>query len=441
MIWSRGADARINREFRAHRATNDPEVGRLLERERGVAKLKGLIAAAGGGCGRGVLVEGPAVQAARLAAQVAKELIAPTRRRSLHDVPASARDLTAEWLTAVLCREAPGAAVVEVEVLAGSAGTSTRTALRVGYNAAGRQAGLPTRLFVKTAANFQQRLLLMLGGLAESETIFFRHIRPELDRLRSPRAYHAAFDPRTFRSIVVMDDLSSQGWAFPDPMRETITRNDAEDMVDQMAYYHAAFWDGQRLTRERSRLPTSELFQRRLNRFGFQHAARIGIERGRSAISPAVYRRKQEIFPAAMRSLRINSTGWLTLLHQDVHQGNWLRDREGRMGLYDWQAVATGESALDYTYALAVNLRADDRRAWEHDLLERYLWRLGEEGVNHPPAFEHAWLRYRQQPFHVLIWALATIGAGGLQPKDYMLRWLQRIATFVDEHQSLDSLL
>ena len=385
----------------------------------------------------------PAVQAARLAGQVVRELIVPPRSGSLDDVPASVSALTVEWLTAVLCAEVPGAAVAELEASGGSVGTTTRTALRVGYNAAGQRAGLPTRLFVKTAATLQQRLMLMLGGVAESETLFFRHIRPALDRLRSPRAYYAAFDPRTFRSIVLMDDLKSQGWAFPDPMRETLTRDDAEDMVDQMAYYHAAFWNDPRLTRELSRPPTSERFQQRLNRLGFEYAMRIGIERGRSVIPSALYRRKREIFRTAMRSLRINSTGTLTLLHQDVHQGNWSRDPEGRLGLYDWQAVATGESALDYTYALAVNLRVQDRRAWEHDLLERYLWRLGAEAVTTPPAFDQAWLRYRQQPFHVLIWALATIGAGrlhaNLQPMDYMLRCLDRIATFIDDHESLDS--
>jgi hypothetical protein len=114
------------------------------------------------------------------------------------------------------------------------------------------------------------------------------------------------------------------------------------------------------------------------------------------------------------------------------------------MGLYDWQTAATGESALDYAYALAVNLRVQDRRAWERGLLERYLWRLGDEGVTKPPAFDQAWLRYRQQPLHVLTWALATLGAGrlrtNLQPKDYMLRCLERIATFIEDHESLDSL-
>lgn len=390
------------------------------------------------------LAANPVVQAARLVAQVARERVAPARPRSLEDVPASASALTTEWLTAALCRHVPGAAVVEFEVLAGSAGTSTRNALLVGYNCAGQRAGLPTRLFVKTAAGCRQRLMLVLSGVAESETTFFRHIRPKLERLRAPRACHVAFDPRAFRSIVVMDDLTQQGWSFPDPMREVLTRTDVEDMVDQMAYYHAAFWNDPRLTQELSRLPTSELFQQRLNKIGFEHGTRIGIEGGRSVIPPALYRRKREIFPLAMRSLHFNSTSTLTVLHQDVHQGNWLRDPGGRMGLYDWQAVAKGEWALDYTYALAVNLRVEDRRAWEHDLLERYLWRLGEEGAADRPTFDQAWLRYRQQSLHVLIWALATVGVGyfqaSLQPYDYMLRCLGRTARFVVDHSSLDSL-
>lgn len=384
------------------------------------------------------------VLAAKIAANVARERLLPKVATALEDVPASASALTTEWLTAVLCRNTPAAVVTNFEVLGGSDGTSSRRALQVHYNPAGTEAGLPTRLFMKSAASFQSRLMLGLGGVTQCETIFYRDIRPELDRLRSPRAFHAAFDSRTFGSIVLMDDLSADGWTFPDPMQDSINRQDAEDMVDQMAYYHAAFWDDPRLNRQFTQLPTTEVFQQRLNDVGLEKRARVGIERGRSVMPAALYRRKNEILPATMRALRLNSAGTLTVLHQDVHQGNWLRDPDGRMGLYDWQAVAKGEWALDFTYALANNLTTEDRRAWERELIERYLWRLGEEGVPRPPSFDEAWLRYRQQPFHVVVFALFTIGAGRLQPnmqpEDYMLRCWERIATFVDDHDSLDSL-
>jgi len=376
--------------------------------------------------------------AARVAINVARERIAPVRLTSLDDVPPSADALTTDWLTKALCRDAPSAAVVDFEVVGGSDGTSSRRALRVGYNAAGQEAGLPTRLFMKSAASFQSRLFLGVAGVTECETIFYRDLRPQLPGLRSPRSHFAAYDRRTFRSVVLMDDLSADGWAFPDPMQDTVSRRDAEDMVDQMAYYHAAFW-GQRLT-----VPTTERFQQRLNAVGVEKRARVGIERARPVTPPAVYRRKDELLPAVMRSLRLNSSGMPTVLHQDVHQGNWLRDPDGRMGLYDWQAVANGEWALDVSYAMAVNLPIEDRRAWERDLLERYLSRLADEAVANPPSFDDAWLRYRQQPFHVVVFALLTIGAGrmqpDMQPMEYMMRCWERIATFVDDHESLDSL-
>ena len=381
--------------------------------------------------------------AAKLAANVALERLMPGRVTSLKDVPPSAGALTNEWLTAALCREVPDALVVDLEVVGGSDGTSSRRALRVEYNAAGHQAGLPTRLFTKSASSFQSRLMLVAGGVTESETIFYRDVRPQLDRLRSPRSYRAAFDPKTYRSIVVMDDLSAEGWTFPDPMQDTISRRDAEDMIDQMAYYHAAFWDDPRLSSQFGRLATTEIFQQRINDVGLLKAAHRGLDHIETTTPPAIYRRRDELIPTTMRALHLNSSGTPTLLHQDVHQGNWLRDPDGRMGLYDWQCVARGEWALDFAYAMSCNLPVEDRRAWERELLERYLWRLGEEGAQNPPSFEPAWLRYRQQPFHVVIFSLLTIGAGRfqpvMQPKDYMARCWERIATFLDDHDSLDS--
>ena len=136
--------------------------------------------------------------AAKLAANVARERLVPARVTSLRDLPPCADALTNEWLTAALCREVRGAAVVGFEVVGGSDGTSSRRALCVHYNEEGQQAGLPTRLFTKSASSFQSRLMLVAGGVTESETIFYRDIRSQLGRLRSPRAYHAAFDHRLF---------------------------------------------------------------------------------------------------------------------------------------------------------------------------------------------------------------------------------------------------
>lgn len=382
--------------------------------------------------------------AAKVVANVARERLRPPTVTSISDVPPSADGLTAEWLTGALCGDVPGARVERVEVVGGSDGTSSRRALELTYNRVGEEAGLPAHAFVKSAASLQSRLMLVLGQVTESETIFYRHIRPQLPDLRSPAAFHAASDPRTFRSIAVLEDLSVAGYRFPDPMQDTVSRRDAEDMVDQMAYYHGSFWDDPRLrTGPIAALPDTLTFQQRLNDVGLLRRARVGVERTAHATPPRVRARRHEILDTTMRALALNAAGVPTVLHQDVHHGNWMRDPDGRMGLYDWQAVARGEWALDYVYALAVNLTPDDRRAWERDLLARYLERLAEHGVTRPPSFDEAWLRYRQQPFHVAIFALFTIGAGrmqpDMQPRAYMMRCWERIATFMDDHDSLDA--
>lgn len=154
----------------------------------------------------------------------------------------------------------------------GSDGTSSRRALTVTYNDAGKAAGLPTALFTKSTATFTSRLLIGLTGIMQGESVFYTHIRPELT-LRSPRAFRAAaFDPVTYRSIVLLDDLTADGWTFPDPLTTVVERAGAEDMVTEMAAYHAHLWGSLRLTTEFRELRTSERFQIDLNR-------RIGFDK------------------------------------------------------------------------------------------------------------------------------------------------------------------
>src|SRR5947209_2776345 len=94
----------------------------------------------------------------RVGFHVLSERVRPAPLRTLADVPRTPDDVTPEWLTACLCREHPGAVVTDIENLGGSSGTSTRRRLRVGYNEAGRAAGLPEHLYAKTTTTVTQRL-------------------------------------------------------------------------------------------------------------------------------------------------------------------------------------------------------------------------------------------------------------------------------------------
>lgn len=383
--------------------------------------------------------------AGRVAGHVARERVGPALRLDTPDaVPASAESLTTSWLTWVLCAGVPSAEVVGFEVLPGSDGTSSRRPLRVTYNDAGREARLPEHLFTKATAKLFSRLLIGVTDIAEGETAFYSRVRSGLD-LRSPRAFHACFDPRSHRSIVLLEDLSVQGWTFPDPMRNRVTRADADDLVDQLAIYHGALWDSPRFATDLSVLRESLPWQENLNRkVGFERRTDRGVERAQEVVPETLFARRREIYPAFMRSLALHRQAPPTLLHQDLHLGNWLRDADGRMGLYDWQCVARGHWALDFAYALAGTLETSDRREWQEDLVRRYLDGLAAAGVATVPTFDEAWLAYRQHTLHALAFGAFTLGGSRLepelQPKDYTTAAIGRIATAVDDLGTLDAL-
>ncbi|BDB44127.1 hypothetical protein IWGMT90018_45730 [Mycobacterium kiyosense] len=142
------------------------------------------------------------------------------------------------------------------------------------------------------------------------------------------------------------------------------------------------------------------------------------------------------MFPALMTSLAMHGSAPNTLLHSDVHSRNWYLTPDGGMGLYDWQLITRGVWALDVAYALSSALTVEDRRAWERELIELYIDRLFASGG---PAlsFDEAWLAYRQQAFHGLVFWLYTIGAGRLQPAmqpdEVSLANLERMTAMIDD--------
>lgn len=385
-----------------------------------------------------------AAMVGQVAATVALERVGPGPRLDhAGAVPPRAESLTREWITAALGAGVPGAEAVRFEILGGSDGTSSRRAIEVVWNEAGNRAGLPTRLFSKAAAGLFSRILLGLTDIAEGEAIFYNRARPSVE-LRSPRAFHAAFDPRSRRSFVLLEDLSVAGWTFPDPQDNEVSREDAEDMVAELAAYHGAFWGSARFRGDLAALKPARRWQDDLDRrASFRSRTLRGFDRAREVLSEHMTARRDEVYPAFHHALDLHARSPETLLHQDLHLGNWLRDPGGRMGLYDWQCVARGNWALDYSYAMAGALVPEDRREWEEDLLRLYVARLRDAGVA-APTFDEAWLAYRQQPMHAFAFGLFTLGGTRfepeLQPRDYTLAAIGRIGQFLDDHHTLDAL-
>jgi Phosphotransferase enzyme family len=333
------------------------------------------------------------------------------------EVPRGPEGLTADWLTAVICRDAPGAQVESFNVGDISAGSTSRGRIELTYNAAGHASGLPPSMWFKSAPNFVTRVTVGLTNAAENEGRFYMQVRPGLEMM-APVGYYGAADPVSCRSIVMLEDLArTRNAFFGGPEERYVTRGMAESMARELATYHGAMWNSPRLKGDLSWLPTCLEWQENTNSvMAFQKRSLIGVDRAADVSAPGFVDRRNELWPAFMRSLTLNLSGPQTFLHQDVHAGNWFSTPEGEMGLYDWHCIARGGWGLDFAYAFMSGLTIEDRRAWERELIEYYLERLKAAGVESPPSFERAFLQYRQQVFHGLFFWLITIGAGKLQP-------------------------
>ncbi len=372
------------------------------------------------------------------------EKVTPARPLQPGQAPPSPSALTPGWLTHALCRATPGASVVDFEVGEGSDGTSARRALRVTYNDAGREAGLPTALYTKSSPSLATRIFCGLNRLATIETEFYLRVRPELD-IETPRAYHGVYDEPSGRALLLMEDIAvTRGATFADPTVTRVDRANAERMVTVMAGYHGPLWEDPRLDGEFFWLRRSEDFQRRLNEMmGFRRMFHNGLKRSRDFLPAEVVAREDRMWGALEASLELRARAPQTLLHQDVHARNWYFDADGHIGVYDWQANAKGLWAVDVAYALSCGLETDDRRAWERELLALYLDRLAANGGK-PPSFEEAWLAYRQQMVHGLGFWLGTIGVTALQPelqpREVCVENIRRMGRAVADLDTLEAL-
>ncbi len=109
-------------------------------------------------------------------------------------VPSSWDEVRADWMTAALARDFPGAVVGEVSVAMRDDGTNRRARLALTYTADG-PTGPPT-VFVKAVDPEHRELIKLTSGLLHEPRLFTSHVDLPLEH---PRVFAAAIDevPKT----------------------------------------------------------------------------------------------------------------------------------------------------------------------------------------------------------------------------------------------------
>lgn len=360
-----------------------------------------------------------------------------TTPATLTDLPLSYEEITNEWLTAVICRNAtPEAKVIAHKLGEVDDGNTSRRRIFLTYNSAGEAAGLPATVFCKSSCRFSTRISVGIPGGIEAEVTFYKKLRSML-AIEAPQAIWAHWNPDNYNSIVMLEDIG-EGTEFC-TLQTNMTRERAQDQMALLAHFHGQFYAEDAQKHLTGLATWSEFFMKAAS-LGFEEFCGEGFSAARAVIPPRLYSRAAKIWPATLKAIERNQSLPKTLLHGDVHLRNWYITSPGKMGLTDWQNTCRGHWAHDVSYTMATSISVEQRREMLPELLKFYideLYRNGGPRVSYEQALEH----YKYELFPALAYWTVTLrptpGMPAMQPAEASLEMIHRITHAIDDLDAL----
>jgi len=323
-------------------------------------------------------------------------------------IPDDADGITADWLSQALASRYPGTVVTLAHHGRVIHGSGTKIRLMLEYNAAGGTHRLPPTMWVK--AGYEPHSDMIRNSYV-GEKNFYREVgRSGL--VNAPYCYFGGTDPKPRLTLLLLEDLlarnASFGLATEPRDLETVDR-----ALAMMARYHAVWWGAPQLETLGpfgGSFVTDDIIFALIDSEGWERW--VGGPRGNEV--PEAYRTRAAIRRAYRRLWELERRSVPCLLHGDPHLGNMFFEPDGAPGFLDWQRVMQGEWAHDVAYFLISALEPALAEAHERELLANYLARLSEHGAP-APRFDDAFLAYRRQAVHGLVWVINPLT---MQPEE-----------------------
>jgi len=336
-------------------------------------------------------------------------------------IPEQLEEITASWLSEALNVRYPGTVVTLVNTGRLIHGSGTKVRLLLDYNEAGHRHGLPPTMWVK--AGYEPHSDMIRNSYV-GEKNFYRTVgRAEL--INAPYCYFGGTDPDTGLTLLLLEDLLARNASFgvaTSPLDvETVDR-----ALEMMARYHAVWWAAPELTTLGDfggSFVTDDIIFALIDSEGWEH----WVAQPRGSAVPSEYRTREAIRAAYSRLWELERQSPPCLLHGDPHLGNMFFEPDGTPGFLDWQRVMQGDWAHDVAYFLISALEPKDSEAHEQELLSRYLGRRAEFGAP-PMDFDRAFLAYRRQAVHGLVWVINPLT---MQPEEVNTANAQRFGAAV----------
>ncbi|KAJ3533408.1 hypothetical protein NM208_g8002 [Fusarium decemcellulare] len=361
----------------------------------------------------------------------------PPVPRKYGDIPISYEAITAEWLTATLAPDTTGTLVKTFTLGPKDDGSSNRRRIELEWEGPDA-ASFPTSVFCKAAHSVGNRIMLSGAG-TYSEVLFYNSIRPLVD-VEAPTAYFAGYDPKSWASMIMLNDISDR--VTFGSHKTILTKTQFAEQIQTLARLHGKFYQSKEPFFE-NLIGYKEQFDNLVITIDIETVCRTGFLAAKSAIPPRVFAREAEIWPVTVKSVERNASLPQTMVHGDVHLGNWYITRDHHMGLADWQAMARGHWSRDLAYVLGSGVTPENRRLWEHEMVRLYCSEFEKAGGPKTDESE-AWSELRKQAVGAIwYWTLAVIPSDlmpeSMQSNEASLEFIGRLTTLIDDHDALDA--
>lgn len=341
----------------------------------------------------------------------------PADALPLPSVPQSAADLTAAWLSTVLKQPIPSLALTRIGEDQGFMGGGLYRLQAPGL------APLVAKLSPE-----HPPLRAQLARSNAREVQFYTQMAPGLP---VPRCLHAASDPASGASVVLLEDLSHcRAVSFLDGL----TVRDAEAVLDALSALHARWWNAPELAPLSGAAILSEFqladpwarYPEALSRL----LPDVSLPPALRALGDYAAAHLDEIYD------HMQERGPLTLLHRDPQLDNIVFKADDTALLLDWQMLGKGRGVWDVSYFLVSSTPPDLRRAYERVWVRRYHRGLVARGIT-GYALEACWQDYlRSVLAKLFVTVFATVELDNNSPHKRAWRRadLARLLAFIEDH-------
>jgi ecdysteroid kinase len=356
---------------------------------------------------------------------------------STTSVPTSAEGLTPELLTCALRAgstidaDTKVTAVRYEQIAEGVGFMSHLFRLHLEFDGPG-----PQTLVAKLPTDKAHLQLAQMTGAYEREVTFYAEVAPAAP-LRTPRAHITAVAPETSDFVLVMDDLRELECA---DHLAGLSLERAERVIDELAGFHAWGWG---LTPTSTRHPAF---------VAVDSPVTVGLYTMGVAAGWETYREHGRIqAPSGLADVIANFVEMLpvmvksvaepaTLINGDLRADNIFFDADQTPTTVDFQLVMRGAGIWDVAYLVGQGLTSQERGDNAYRLVERYVNRLRDAGIDYP--IDRAWNQFRTAVLAQITFPLtAMMGWDALneRAKELLHALIERAFAIIEDTGALSS--